>query len=294
MDFATPDDLRSLLSRTYLADERACLVCFLGIKLGKPILVEGPPGVGKTDLARALAEVLKRPYLRLQCYEGLDEGRALYEWNHAKQLLAVTLRKNDVASLTTNAIDAGLGELYTREYLLARPLLQALDSDPGAVLLIDEVDRADPEFEAFLLEFLAENQVTIPELGTIKSKAPPLTLLTTNGTREMTDALRRRCLHLFLDYPSPVQEQKIIELRVPGISHLLTDQVSRFMLRLRKEELQKVPSISESIDFARALMLLMKSALDPELVRDLLPTLLKHEEDRERIAPKVERLLAEP
>lgn len=292
MEFATPDELRGLLARTYLADERVALVCFLAIRLGKPILVEGPPGVGKTDLARALAEALKRPYLRLQCYEGLDEARALYEWNHAKQLLAVTLRKNDTTAQAA-ALETGLGELYTRDYLLARPLLQALDSDPAAVLLIDEVDRADPEFEAFLLEFLAESQVTIPELGTIKSKTPPLTLLTTNGTRDMTDALRRRCLHLFLDYPSPVQEQKIIELRVPGISHLLTDQVSRFMLRLRKEELQKVPSISESIDFARALMLLMKSALDPEIVRDLLPTLLKHEEDRERVAPKVERLLGD-
>lgn len=290
MNFASPDELRNLLSKTYLADERVALVCFLAIKLGKPILVEGPPGVGKTDLARALAESLGRTYLRLQCYEGLDEGRALYEWNHAKQLLAVTLRKND-GSLSTDADLSALGELYTRDYLLARPLLQALESDPAAVLLIDEVDRADPEFEAFLLEFLAENQVTIPELGTVKSKAMPLVLLTTNGTRDMTDALRRRCLHLFLDYPSPQQEQQIIELRVPGISHVLTDQVSRFVRSLRKEELQKVPSISESIDFARALMLLMKSALSAELVRDLLPTLLKHEEDRERIAPKVERLL---
>ncbi|MFO0667058.1 MAG: MoxR family ATPase [Polyangiaceae bacterium] len=288
MNFATPDDLRRLLEKTYLADDRVALVCYLALQLHKPILVEGPPGVGKTDLARALAEALSKPYLRLQCYEGLDEARALYEWNHAKQLLAVTLRKEQ-----EGATPESLSELYTRDYLLARPLLRALDSEEGAVLLIDEVDRADPEFEAFLLEFLSESQVTIPELGTIKSKAPPLTLLTTNGTRDMTDALRRRCLHLFLDYPTPALEQKILELRVPGVSHLLTDQVSRFLLRLRKEDLQKAPSVSESIDFARALMLLMKSALSPDLVRDLLPTLLKHEEDRARIAPKVDRLLSD-
>lgn len=288
MNFATPDDLRRLLEKTYLADDRVALVCYLALQLHKPILVEGPPGVGKTDLARALAEALSKPYLRLQCYEGLDEARALYEWNHAKQLLAVTLRKEQ-----EGATPESLSELYTRDYLLARPLLRALDSEEGAVLLIDEVDRADPEFEAFLLEFLSESQVTIPELGTIKSKAPPLTLLTTNGTRDMTDALRRRCLHLFLDYPTPALEQKILELRVPGVSHLLTDQVSRFLLRLRKEELQKAPSVSESIDFARALTLLMKSALSPDLVRDLLPTLLKHEEDRARIAPKVDRLLSD-
>ncbi len=285
--FATPADLRVALAATYIADDRTSLVTWLALAMQKPLLLEGPPGVGKTDLARALAETLGRPLLRLQCYEGLDESKALYEWDYAKQILYCELLREAALERTrgspslAEAIEAsGADEAFFSErFLVARPLLQAIESPVPVVLLVDEVDRSDPELEAFLLEMLAENQVTIPELGRRSAAHPPLVLLTTNGTRDMTDALRRRCLHLFLDHPPPSRELEILRLRLPGIDATLAAAVVRFVGDLRSLGLRKPPSIAETIDWARALVLLGAGALSPSLVRDTMGLLLKHEED---------------
>ncbi|HEY2515927.1 MAG TPA: MoxR family ATPase [Polyangiaceae bacterium] len=289
---ATHHDLERLLAKAgYLADPRAALAAWLALKLARPLLLEGPAGVGKTDLARALSDGLGRPLVRLQCYEGLDEGKALYEWDYAKQMLYTQLLRDAVSARTEGAASLGEaadrlrdadaeGALFGPRFLLARPLLQALTSEEPVVLLVDEVDRADPEFEAFLLEILAEGQATIPEIGTVKAKHPPLVLLTTNATRDMTDALRRRCLHAFLDYPPPSRELAILELRVPGIGRALAEQLVAFVSELRQMELRKAPSIAETIDWARALVTLGASALGSELAAATLGALLKYEEDR--------------
>jgi MoxR-like ATPase len=278
----TADALEKALARTYIADPRTALAAWLALQLGRPLLLEGPAGVGKTDLARALAETLSRPLVRLQCYEGLDEAKALYEWDYAKQMLHTQLVKEQGASVE---------DIFSKRFLIPRPLLQALESPTPAVLLVDEVDRADPEFEAFLLEILAENQVTIPELGTIEAAHPPLVILTTNATRDMTDALRRRCLHAFLDYPPPSREIAILALRVPGIANDLASSLVSFANALRKMELRKHPSIAETIDWARALLALGKNALTPEVVRDTLGVLLKYEEDRRKVDPQIATLV---
>jgi MoxR-like ATPase len=254
--------------------------------------------VGKTDLARALAQTLGRSLVRLQCYEGLDEAKALYEWDYAKQMLYTQLLrdavKHEIAGTTSlaEAADAIAGThdaFFSRRFLVERPLLRALTSETPVVLLIDEVDRADPEFEAFLLEILSEMQVTIPELGTIRAKHPPLVVLTTNATRDMTDALRRRCLHVFLDYPPPSREVAILELRIPGISRALAEQLVRFVARVRTLELRKAPSIAETIDWARALVVMGASALDPGVARETLGLLVKHEEDRAKVEAELGR-----
>jgi MoxR-like ATPase len=294
------DMTRALAEAGYLADHRLALVTWLALQLERPLLVEGPAGVGKTDLARALAEALSRELIRLQCYEGLDEGKALYEWDYAKQLLYAQLLREQIASQTAGSASVAEAAdriadsdsaFFGRRFLIQRPLLRAMTSDRPVVMLIDEVDRADPEFEAFLFEVLSEGQITIPELGTVRAMSAPLFVLTSNGTRDMTDALRRRCLHAFVDFPSPSQEQAILELRVPGLGATLARELAKFAEKLRDLELRKPPSISETIDWARALLILGASALNVELVRSTLGVLVKHQDDREKVETKLELMI---
>jgi MoxR-like ATPase len=298
---ASPADLGALLARArYLADPQAALSLWLALRMERPLLIEGPAGVGKTDLARAAAEALGRRLIRLQCYEGLDEAKALYEWDYAKQMLYTQLLRDAIAREIAGAETIAAAEqrvadseasFFSERFLIARPLLAALRSDAPVVLLIDEVDRADPEFEAFLLEVLSELQVTIPEIGTIRAAHPPLILLTTNATREMTEALRRRCLHAFLDYPTPSRELAILELALPGIEASLAGQVVAFVGALRTMDLRKPPAISETIDWARALLLLGRSAIDPDITRDTLGLLLKHQGDKVDAAARLDALV---
>jgi MoxR-like ATPase len=296
-----PQDLVRQLARVgYLADDRLALVAFLALELERPLLVEGPAGVGKTDLARALAEALSRDLVRLQCYEGLDEAKALYEWDYAKQMLYTQLLRDAVSAQTAGAatiaeaaerVATADAAFFSRRFLVERPLLRALTSERPVVMLIDEVDRSDPEFEAYLLEVLAERQVTIPELGTIRATTAPLFVLTSNGTREMTDALRRRCLHAFVEYPPPSREQAILELRVPGLGKALAAQLATFAEKVRALDLRKAPSIAETIDWARALLVLGASAIDAELVKSTLGVILKHEDDRAKVEAKLPTLV---
>ncbi len=289
-----------LSSTGYIADEEAGLSLWLALELGRPLLIEGPAGVGKTEIARAAASCLDRELVRLSCYEGLDEAKALYEWDYAKQMLYTQLVREVIARETSAAADvkqalelaaASGAAFFDRRFLVPRPLLRALESEQPAVLLIDEVDRADPEFEAFLLELLADMAVTIPELGLIRAKHTPLCVLTTNGTREMTDALRRRCLHLFMDYPSPQRELAILRRRLPGLDQQLAESVVRLVARVRQLDLKKAPSIGETIDWTQALLRLGKSSLDPRLCEDTLGLLLKHQEDRALAAERLPELL---
>ncbi|MEO7327946.1 MAG: MoxR family ATPase, partial [Minicystis sp.] len=300
---ASAAELQAMLGGArYLADAPTALATFLALRMKRPLLLEGPAGVGKTDLARATAEALGRPMIRLQCYEGLDEAKALYEWDYAKQMLYTQLLRDAIAkevSGATSIAEAALlvskseASFFNRSFLIARPLLAALESPVPVVLLLDEVDRADPEFEAFLLEVLSELQVTLPEIGTIKAdpEQPPLIFLTTNGTREMTEALRRRCLHAFLDYPEPSRELAILKLTLPGIDARLAARLTAFVAALRTLDLRKTPAISETIDWARALMILGKSSLDRQLVQDTLGLLLKHQSDKTEVEQKLDKLL---
>jgi len=263
-------------------------VVFLAVKLQKPLLVEGPAGVGKTELAKALAAATNSRLIRLQCYEGLDEAKALYEWNYQKQLLCLYLMQNQSKSWHEAKDD-----IFTREFLLRRPLLDALESPEPVVLLIDEVDKSDEEFESFLLEILSDYQITIPELGTIKAKNVPLTVLTSNNFRDFGDALKRRCVHLYLDYPTFERELEIIKLKVPGIDQVLAQQLVSFVQVLRKQNIKKPPSIAETIDWARSLLTLCVSRIDADIVQNTLSILLKYQSDIDKVLPRIPSLLPE-
>ncbi len=282
-------DVRERLGKQqYIASEEIGTVTFLAQSLCKPILAEGPAGVGKTELAKAWAKAIGRPLIRLQCYEGLDESKALYEWEYAKQmlytqLLRETLQKvlGDVQSLAEAATRLAAEEdvFFSENFLLPRPLLTALMSDEPVVLLIDEIDRADVEFEAFLLEVLSDFQVSVPELGTIAAKHQPMVLLTSNNTRELSEALKRRCLYLYVDYPNQDAELDIVRLKVPDLSPELAHQAVAIVHQLRNMDLRKVPSISETLDWARALVTLNASAIDEKTLSNTLTVLLKYETD---------------
>jgi MoxR-like ATPase len=276
----------------YIATRDVCVAALLMDSLQKPLLLEGPAGVGKTELAKALARVLERPLIRLQCYEGLDESRALYEWEYGKQLLYTEMLRPLLHQMVAGevsleaAVTRLAGEesaLFNERFLLERPILRALRSPAPALLLIDEVDRADPEFEALLLEVLSEFQVSVPELGTIVPTHVPRVILTTNGTRDLTDALRRRCLYAYLDYPERTRELAILRHHVPHASADLLAQIVDFVARVRELDLRKAPSVAETVDWARTLVLLSAKDLDAAFVRESLGALLKHREDLERV-----------
>jgi MoxR-like ATPase len=271
------DELQAAFSEhDYVADRALITSVFLALRLGRPLLLEGEAGVGKTELAKVLAAVLGSRLIRLQCYEGLDVSTAVYEWNYPRQMLEIRLLEAQ-----GRVDDAAARDIFTEAFLLRRPLLQALDSGDGGapVLLIDEIDRADEEFEAFLLELLSDFQVTIPEIGTIRAERPPRVILTSNRTREVHDALKRRCLYHWIDYPDAAREYRIVLARVPNTPDRLARAIVAFVQRLRHGQLTKVPGVAETIDWAAALLALGAARLTPELVDDTLGVVLKYEED---------------
>jgi MoxR-like ATPase len=271
MVFASIEELEGGLARaSYLPDRGLATALYLGLTLEKPLLLEGEAGVGKTEAAKAMAAALDAPLIRLQCYEGLDIAHAVYEWNYARQLL-------HIRAAQAGTVDEA--ELFGPEFLIRRPVLEALESERRALLLIDEIDRADEEFEAFLLEVLSDFQVTIPELGTIGARTTPYVILTSNRTRELHDALKRRCLYHWIEHPSLQREIEIVELRVPGVPERLAEQAARFAAELRSLDLQKPPGIAETIDWVRALTALGRQELDVEHVQATLGSLLKYHED---------------
>ena len=287
--WASPDVIgRSLTDAGYLADERICSVVYLGDRLGKPVLVEGPAGTGKTELAKSVAAAAGRRLIRLQCYEGLDEAKALYEWNYSKQLLRIQAERTGADRETADWTDLQ-ADIFSQEFLLTRPLLAAIRAPDPVVLLIDEVDRIDVETEALLLEVLSDYQISIPELGTVTSTQTPLVFLTSNNSRELSEALKRRCLYLYLDYPTPEREQAIVLRRVPDLSVALADQITRVVGSLRRLELKKRPSVSETIDWARTLSLLGVEEISTDLIIDTLHVLLKHQPDIEKAAVEFSR-----
>ncbi|EAU42510.1 hypothetical protein FP2506_06711 [Fulvimarina pelagi HTCC2506] len=265
----------------YVADRSLATVLFLALKMKRPIFLEGEAGVGKTEIAKVLAKGLDRPLIRLQCYEGLDVSSALYEWNYAAQMIEIRLRE---ASGDTSR-ESARSEIFSNEFLIRRPILQAMEGEPGRapVLLIDELDRTDEAFEAFLLEVLADNQVTIPELGTIRAPEPPIVVITTNRTREIHDALKRRCLYHWVDYPEADRELEIVRLKAPNANADLAKELVAFVQRLRETDLFKAPGVAETIDWANALTELNAVALDPRYVSDTLGVLLKYQDDIQRL-----------
>ncbi len=300
--FSTVDDvLTRLRAEAYVADRRIATALFLADRMEKPILVEGPAGVGKTELAKVLARVAGAELIRLQCYEGLDEAKALYEWEYPKQLLYTQVLRDKIgevmagAATLSEAVDrlaAQEDAFFSERFLLARPLLRAIRSPSRSVLLVDEVDRADAEFEAFLLELLSDFQVTVPELGTLRAAHVPLVILTSNNVRELTDALKRRCLHLHIGYPDAARERAIVEARLPDAPAALTAEVVRVVQAVRELDLKKRPSVSETLDWVRALTLLNAEGLDVELVQSTLNLILKYEGDIDRATEKLPEILS--
>jgi MoxR-like ATPase len=281
-EFDSIEEARESLGRVgYLADESTALVSYLAGRMGKPVLVEGPAGVGKTELAKALSRATARPLIRLQCYEGLDEAKALYEWNYRKQLLRIQ----------TEAADAGWQEvkddIFGQEFLLSRPLLTAISEAEPVVLLIDEIDKTDQEFEAMLLEVLSDFQISIPELGVVEAVTRPLVLLTSNNSRELTEALKRRCLYLWLDYPSVERELEIVRLHAPDLDEQMARRLVEIIHMVRALDLKKPPSIAESIDWARALLLLGAEDVDSDVLARTMSIIVKHRTDLDLVAERV-------
>ena len=293
LPYASPTEVKDALGdQQYIASDEIATTMYLSQQLGKPLLTEGPAGVGKTELAKAIAGATGRELIRLQCYEGLDETKALYEWEYAKQLLYTQLLRDklsqtlaDADSLAAAADRLGQEEdvFFSMRFLLQRPLLHAILSDEPVVLLIDEIDRADAEFEAFLLEVLSDFQVSVPELGTLVAKHRPLVVLTSNNTRELSEALKRRCLYLFIGYPSIEQELDVVRLKVPELNPKLAKQAVELVQALRALDLRKSPSISETLDWARSLMALNAKSLDRETLENTMSVLLKHETDLNKV-----------
>jgi MoxR-like ATPase len=279
---STIEDVREgLQGAGYLAGESAALVAYLATRLGKPVLVEGPAGVGKTELAKALSRYLDRPLVRLQCYEGLDEAKALYEWNYRKQLLRI---QAEAQGTGWNEVQ---DDIFGEEFLLTRPLLEAISSEEPVVLLIDEIDKTDQEFEAMLLEILSDFQVSIPELGRVEARSRPVVLLTSNNTRELTEALKRRCLYLWLDYPDVEHELEIVRLHAPELDATVARKLVEVIGMVRDLDLKKPPSIAESIDWARALLLLGATDIDDAVFRDTMSVIVKHRTDLDLVAERV-------
>lgn len=287
-------------SHGYICSHEIATAVFLAVRLRKPVLVEGPPGVGKTELAKTCAELVSRPLVRLQCYEGLDEAKALYEWKYGKQLLYTQVLKEKLGDLMHGA--RGLAEsierlhdfgdiFYSEQFLEPRPLLKAMNEEEGTILLIDEIDKSDYEFESMLLEILSDYQVSIPEIGTIKAKTAPIVFLTSNNSRDLSDALKRRCLHLYIPFPSIALEERIVQSRVPDVNEQLRHQLVTFVHGLREMELKKVPAISETIDWARSLLLLHASSLDEDTARSTLSVLLKFQDDIEQTDAELQNLI---
>ncbi len=280
--FASVQDVRNGLRKVnYLADDGIAGVVYLAQKLGKPVLIEGPAGTGKTQLAKSVAELTGARLIRLQCYEGLDESKALYEWNYKKQLLRIQADKSSDSWSEVH------DDIFSDEFLLTRPLLEAISSTEPVVLLIDEVDRVEVETEALLLEILSEYQVSIPELGTITAKQIPLVFLTSNNTRELSEALKRRCLYLHVDYPDVEREKQIVMTKVPDIGENLADQLTRIVRSIRQLDLKKSPSVSETLDWARTLLLLGLDHVDEQNVKDTLHVLLKYQTDIAKAAKEL-------
>ena len=302
--FTSPQEIKDCLGdQQYIASDEIATIMYLSQQLGKPLLTEGPAGVGKTELAKAVAGATGRELIRLQCYEGLDETKALYEWEYAKQLLYTQLLRDKLQETLSGATSLAAAAdrlaaeedvFFSRRFLLQRPLLKAILSEQPAVLLIDEIDRADAEFEAFLLEVLSDFQVSVPELGTLVAVHRPLVVLTSNNTRELSEALKRRCLYLFINYPSIDQELAVVRLKVPELAPKLARQAVELVQRLRSMDLRKSPSISETLDWAKALVTLNAQSLDPKTLETTLSVLLKHETDLQRVKRELDRPAEKP
>jgi MoxR-like ATPase len=301
--FDSVDNVQKMLGeQDYICGRNIATVVFLASKLEKPVLVEGPAGVGKTELAKAVSTALGYSMIRLQCYEGLDEAKALYEWEYSKQLLYTQILKERFTEAMTGAkslreaaerVGQEDSVFFSERFIVPRPLMRAITSEEPTLLLIDEVDKSDPEFEAFLLEVLSDFQVTVPEVGTFVARQRPLVFLTSNDAREMSDALKRRCLHLYIDFPDEELELKILDARVPGVDRRLMEELVQLMQRLRELDLKKIPSISETLDWARALLALNATQLDEQVVQDTLSVILKYEGDIRKAQAELNRLLAQ-